>query len=166
MQCLDQDVEPCLRLGSLRHTGRLPMRKTLQSIIHHPCCIEPVDFKEKNEQLVPIAAAPSPKRSSWDSQTSLESEGILVCYGCGSEIKYHENQSLFRYRLDEINDEYCWIDQACRDRLVAVCNFYSFVRHIRSGLRNQSSIQELFDECIQLRLIMFYARAGVHYPDH
>ncbi|KAI9469068.1 MAG: hypothetical protein EXX96DRAFT_455226, partial [Benjaminiella poitrasii] len=135
IQCLDLDVEPCLRFGNVKCAGRLPMRKTLEAITHHPCYIEPVAATAL-EQAIPATT----HRSSHDSRgstgknpspsSSLDNNDILICHGCGSEIKYYEQQPLFRYRLKEFDTEWYWIDQACRDRLVAVCNFYIFVRNV------------------------------------
>ncbi|KAI8845571.1 hypothetical protein BC829DRAFT_445648 [Chytridium lagenaria] len=49
---------------------------------------------------------------------------------------------------------------SCRDRLVSVCEFYNFVRHVRQGLYSTRRREDLFLEVLALKRKMFYARAG------
>jgi hypothetical protein len=48
--------------------------------------------------------------------------------------------------------------QDCQGRLVAVCEFYNFVRHIRQGLYSTRKIEDLYFEVLVLKRKMFYAR--------
>ncbi|KAJ1926817.1 hypothetical protein IWQ60_003482 [Tieghemiomyces parasiticus] len=66
------------------------------------------------------------------------------------------------------NEEWSYIDQFCRDRLMAVCEFYRFVRHLYQGLFSHRSMQELYLESQRLRLRILYARLGAFsmYREH
>ncbi|KAG0316821.1 hypothetical protein BGZ99_006650 [Dissophora globulifera] len=52
------------------------------------------------------------------------------------------------------------LDRFCRDRIVAVCDFYMFLAHLRQGLLRQQSIPELFRRALWLRQRMACARIG------
>ncbi|KAF8931478.1 hypothetical protein BGZ58_007603 [Dissophora ornata] len=52
------------------------------------------------------------------------------------------------------------LDRFCRDRVVAVCDFYMFLAHLRQGLLNQQSDLELFKRALSLRQRMGCARIG------
>jgi predicted nucleic acid-binding Zn-ribbon protein len=174
-QCLELDIEPCLRFGNNSKSGQLPMRKVLDVIIHQSCFIESEtkfakrcshDTQMSSSPTVPLIVA---RRSSFAQLTSKfrssSSAAIAVkqsCYGCGMELQ----APLFRFRLKEQDTEYFTIDRSCRDRLVAVCDFYVFIRNVRLGLQSQKTIQCLFRECVWLRLCMFWARSGIHHDNN
>lgn len=165
-QCLELDIEPCLRFGNTIKASRLSMKKVLDAIIREPCFIESDTPKKRHSHDDRLATPKQPavRRSSFAFNTfkfrsSTEEAQQQQCYGCGTTM----NNDLFRFRLKEQDKESFWIDRACRDRLVAVCDFYVFIRHIRSGLQSQRTIQSLFQECIWLKLCMFWARSGVHH---
>ncbi|RCH88231.1 hypothetical protein CU097_007844 [Rhizopus azygosporus] len=147
--CTVMDTQPCLRSCS-----RLPkyiIKRLLDSAIHQPCLIETAtSFQKQHQQLTGRSSFASIFRPGSSSQ----------CYGCGSKID--KEGELYRFKLKEMDTEWQYIDLACRNRLVAVCNFYAFIRHIYLGLRATKSIDSLFEECFQLRLSMFYARSGVN----
>ncbi|KAJ3104501.1 hypothetical protein HDU97_009114 [Phlyctochytrium planicorne] len=78
------------------------------------------------------------------------------CSACGRTVhlKYH-------FRISEQPDDaWCPICQPCRDRLIAVCDFYNFVRHVRQGLYSTRRREDLFLEVLALKRKMFYARVG------
>ncbi|KAI8636331.1 hypothetical protein BD408DRAFT_318242, partial [Parasitella parasitica] len=107
-QCLELDIEPCLRLGGHNAKGgQLSMRRVLDVILHQPCFIESETAKRySHDDRMPLSSAASPPPPP-----------LTVCYGCGMELE----APLFRFRLKEQDPEYFTIDQPCRDRLVAVC---------------------------------------------
>ncbi|KAI8083266.1 uncharacterized protein B0P05DRAFT_536731 [Gilbertella persicaria] len=169
-QCLDLDIEPCLRFGNARSNSRLSFRKVFDAIIHQPCFIESEPSEKRPSQDNEVKRQTSLTRRhsfafsfSNKSRTQPVYEPIQHCYGCRTELG---KDALFRCRLKEQDHEWFWIDRACRDRLVAVCNFYVFIRHIQSGLQSQKTIDCLFRECIWLRLYMFWARSGIHHSTH
>ncbi|KAJ3121555.1 hypothetical protein HK101_006729, partial [Irineochytrium annulatum] len=58
------------------------------------------------------------------------------------------------------DDPWCVICPQCRDRLVAVCDFYDFIRHVRQGLYSTRRSEDLWMEVVQLKRRMWYARVG------
>ncbi|KAJ3123735.1 Guanine nucleotide exchange factor (GEF) which may activate RAB8A and RAB8B [Nowakowskiella sp. JEL0407] len=71
----------------------------------------------------------------------------------------------YQFKVSELeNDIWCPICSHCRDRLVAVCEFYNFVRHIRQGLYASRIVGELFVEVMSLKRKMFYSRIGCLHP--
>lgn len=157
-QCLELDIEPCLRFG----TKRLSIKKVLDAVMREPCFIESDTPKKRHSHDMLAMKQATTRRSSFAFGTlklRSSAEEAQQCYGCGVKMHHH----LFRFRLREQDTESYWIDRACRDRLVAVCDFYVFIRHVRSGLQSQRTIQSLFQECVWLKLCMFWARSGVHH---
>lgn len=56
--------------------------------------------------------------------------------------------------------QYYPLDRFCRDRIVAVCDFYTFLAHLRQGLLDHQSNLELFRRALWLRQRMGCARIG------
>ncbi|KAI8141907.1 hypothetical protein BJV82DRAFT_617920 [Fennellomyces sp. T-0311] len=52
------------------------------------------------------------------------------------------------------------IDRFCRDRIVAVCDFYSFMSHLRQGLMQSSPVLHMFKQCLHFRRRMGLAKVG------
>ncbi|KAF9961782.1 Guanine nucleotide exchange factor (GEF) which may activate RAB8A and RAB8B [Modicella reniformis] len=52
------------------------------------------------------------------------------------------------------------LDRFCRDRIVAVCDFYTFLAHLRQGLLDRQSNLELFRRALWLRQRIGCARIG------
>lgn len=161
--CLDLDIEPCLRFGN--RSSRLTMKKVLDAVIRQPCFIESDTPKKRHshDDRISTPKQPPARRSSFALFTSRLRSSIdepYQCYGCGSNMN---TTDLYKFKLKESDTEWFWIDRSCRDRLVAVCDFYVFIRHVRQGLQSQRTINSLFQECVWLRLVMFWARSGVHH---
>ena len=166
-QCLELDIEPCLRFGNSFKSNRLLTRRVLDAVIREPCFIEtelPGKRHSHDDRLLsPVkqrAAVMAPtRRSSFAIFRAKSTTADECCYGCGNTI--HADR--FRFKLKTSDLEWFIIDRSCRDRLVAVCNFYAFIRHVRQGLQSQRTLHSLFQECVWLRLAMFWARSGVHH---
>lgn len=155
--CQEEDVEACLRFGP---NNRLSPRKINEAIVLNTCFIEesPPGFAEEQakrsigELPLKISGAKSMmwERFSSNNQTTVFSG----CQACGR----NDGVSLpYRFRISYFDDWAC-IDRFCRDRLVAVCEFYVLIRNIRQGLYSNRSIPDLYLEAMRLRLQMFYAR--------
>lgn len=155
--CQEEDVEACLRFGP---NSRLSARKMNEAIVLNTCFIEesPQGFAEEQakraigELPLKISGAKSMmwERFSSNNQTTVFSG----CQACGR----NDGTALpYRFRISYFDDWAC-IDRFCRDRLVAVCEFYVLIRNIRQGLYNNRSIPDLYHEAMRLRLQMFYAR--------
>lgn len=52
------------------------------------------------------------------------------------------------------------IDRFCRDRLVAVCEFYTFLSHLKQGLLSHSPVLGLYKQSLYYRRKMGLARVG------
>ncbi|CEP17236.1 hypothetical protein [Parasitella parasitica] len=134
-QCLDLDIVPCLRFGHGSKGGQLSMRRVLDVILQQPCFIESETAKRhSHDDCMPSSSAAAPplivaRRSSLAQLASRfrssPAAAKKLCYGCGMELQ----APLFRFRLREQDSECFTIDRSCRDRLVAVCDFYVFIRH-------------------------------------
>ncbi|KAI7907858.1 uncharacterized protein BX663DRAFT_539272 [Cokeromyces recurvatus] len=164
--CQEEDVEACLRFGP---NNRLSIRKVNEAIVMNTCFIEeaPTGFQE--EQTKKIIAGASLKISAtatkmWErlsnaSNNSSSYTQTTVFNGCQACGRSDGTSLPYRFRISYFDDWAC-IDRFCRDRLVAVCEFYVFIRNIRQGLYNNRDIQDLYHEAMRLRLQMFYARMG------
>ncbi|KAI8596144.1 hypothetical protein EDD21DRAFT_312534, partial [Dissophora ornata] len=163
--CQDEDVEPCLRFGT---NPRISARKLTEGICSNTCYIEEATAEQVKEYERMVLAAqqpPPPTRQSvsnknmlWErlqTQYALYQAPKGGCQTCG-----RSGPLTHRYRLATA-DEWNFIDRFCRDRIVAACEFYIFIRNIRAGLYSTRTIEDLYSESLRLRLQMFYARAGV-----
>ncbi|KAF9899100.1 Guanine nucleotide exchange factor (GEF) which may activate RAB8A and RAB8B, partial [Lobosporangium transversale] len=163
--CQDEDVEPCLRFGS---NPRISARKLTEGICSNTCYIEeatPEQVREYERMVLAAQQPPSPARGPatnknmlWErlqTQYALYQAPKGGCQTCG-----RSGPLTHRYRL-ATSDEWNFIDRFCRDRIVAACEFYIFIRNIRAGLYSTRTIEDLYSESLRLRLQMFYARAGV-----
>ncbi|KAG1149116.1 hypothetical protein G6F37_000779 [Rhizopus arrhizus] len=139
--CFTMDVQPCLRSGFSKPI----IKRLFDSIDHQSCFIEHVT---QREQLTTRSMFVARFRPNLDR-----------CYGCNAKLD--KRAQLFRFKLKEQETNWQYIDQACRNRIVAVCDFYAFIKHVHLGLKVTRPIDSLFEECFKLRLIMFYARSGI-----
>ncbi|KAG0267250.1 hypothetical protein BG011_007659 [Mortierella polycephala] len=62
--------------------------------------------------------------------------------------------------LNDNSQDYCPLDRFCRDRVVAVCDFYMFLAHLRQGLLDHQPNLELFRRAVSLRQRIACARIG------
>ncbi|RCH97315.1 hypothetical protein CU098_001163, partial [Rhizopus stolonifer] len=156
--CQDEDVEACLRFGP---SSRLSARKINEAIVLNTCFIEeaPQGFAEEqarrliSENPLKISAA---KSLMWERFSNNQPTVFSGCQACGR----NDGTALpYRFRISYFDDWAC-IDRFCRDRLVAVCEFYVLIRNIRQGLYSSRTIPDLYHEVMRLRLQMFYARMG------
>ncbi|KAK9768116.1 hypothetical protein K7432_001519 [Basidiobolus ranarum] len=154
--CLEEDVEPCLRLGSI---ARYSPRKLADAVFANTLTIEeapPTTVQTEPSSTQPSPKLPPPKQSLiWDRISGVNLGNTKGCQACGREGYCH-----FRFRISN-NDEWVVIDSYCRDRLVAACEFYVFIRNIRLGLFNHRNIDVLWTESLRLRIQMFFARVGM-----
>ncbi|KAI9483364.1 MAG: hypothetical protein EXX96DRAFT_557939 [Benjaminiella poitrasii] len=167
--CLAEDIEPCLRFGP---QSKLSVKKMIDYLSRQPCFIEcvanpimstvkDIPQQQQQQQYIPIW-------ERFSSSASVNSKKSIIitnaCSACGRhadpEERNHQSVKLnYQFRLDE-QGHWLLIDQYCRDRLVAVCEFFVFIRNIQMGLYADRSIEDLYIENIRLRLQMFYSRMG------
>ncbi|KAL0079757.1 hypothetical protein J3Q64DRAFT_1838776 [Phycomyces blakesleeanus] len=154
--CQAEDIEPCLRFGP---QSRLSVKKMMDYLMRQPCFIEQMPLDDnvapKSTLVTPISI--TTQRPLWErfSNSKILDGGCSACgrsAGQDCALKY-------RFKLDS-SDPWLPIDEYCRDRLVAVCEFYVFLRNIQLGLYSDRPVQDLYAENIRLRLQMFYSRMG------
>ncbi|KAF9365352.1 rab guanine nucleotide exchange factor S2 [Mortierella sp. NVP85] len=163
--CQDEDVEPCLRFGS---NPRISARKLTEGICSNTCFIEEATAEQvkEYERMVLAAQQPPPPSRNPASNKNMLWERLQTQYALyqapkgGCQTCGRSGPLTHRYRL-ATSDEWNFIDRFCRDRIVAACEFYIFIRNIRAGLYSTRTIEDLYSESLRLRLQMFYARAGV-----
>ncbi|KAI7850531.1 GDP/GTP exchange factor Sec2p-domain-containing protein [Circinella umbellata] len=157
--CQTEDVEPCLRFGA---NARLSARKISEAIVMNTCFIEetPPGFAEEQAQRPPDMPLriSSSKMLLWERINNGGNTQTFIgaCQACGRQDHY---PLPYRFRTSYFDDWAC-IDRFCRDRLVAVCEFYVFIRNVRQGYYSSRSTLDLYQEALRLRLQMFYARMG------
>lgn len=143
--CLTEDIEPCLRFGA---NPRLSSRKIADAIMVSPCFIE----ESAEGYMVPTAPTRnSGSKQSWFSGSNHNT--VPACHACGRPAKIVH----YRFKLVE-HDDWSYIDESCRERLVAVCEFYVFIRNAQLGHYGSRTIEDMYSESVRLRLQMFYSR--------
>lgn len=159
--CQLEDVDPCLRFGA---HSRLSARKVNDAIVMNTCFIEeaPAGFAEEQSKRpvdapLKISAGKSMIWERFSSSSSNNQAGVFAgCQACGRSNDAVSSLP-YRFRISYFDDWAC-IDRYCRDRLVAVCEFYVFIRNVRQGYYNSRTTTDLYQEAMRLRLQMFYAR--------
>lgn len=148
------DIEPCLRFGP---NPKLASKKIMDAILVKTCFVEecPEGFvtEQAIRQLKEEASA-----TLWERFTT--SSVFLGCQACGRAIQDKASRPhtlKYRFRISYF-DEWACIDRYCRDRLLAVIEFYLFIRHLRAGIYKHRSLHELYQESTRLKLQMFLAR--------
>ncbi|KAI8380929.1 uncharacterized protein BYT42DRAFT_564704 [Radiomyces spectabilis] len=176
--CQIEDIEPCLRFGA---RAQRSIKELIEHLERQPCFIEHIgprtsteslsfpvlppaavigSQQERSNQYYDHATMQLPLPSSLWGRFSSPQNPTTTCSVCGQCSS--EDQQVFlnyRFRLNE-QDEWVLIDEQCRNRLVAVCEFYVFLRNIQMGHYGDHSIGTLYSESIRLRLHMFYSRTG------
>jgi hypothetical protein len=154
---LVEDIEPCLRFGT---NSRLSAKKLCEAILLNACFIEeaPSGFSQEQAKRpfdVPLKISAA-KNMIWERLSSTPGPPFAGCQACGRSDATTKNLP-YRFRISILDDWAC-IDRHCRDRLVAVCEFYMFVRNLRQGYYSSRTLPDLYNESIRLKLQMFYAR--------
>ncbi|KAI7870178.1 hypothetical protein BDF14DRAFT_1775329 [Spinellus fusiger] len=148
--CVREDVEPCLRFGP---NPRLTAKKMMEAIQVKTCLVEecPPGFAEEEQTEAPATT------SLWSRFGTTPFHGCGACGRSGGENR--ASILTYRFRISYFDTWTC-IDRYCRDRLVSVIEFYSFLRSLRMGLYRERPIKEVYEECVRLRLQMFLSRMG------
>lgn len=157
---VEEDALPCLRFGP---HPRMSARKLVDALALNTCFIEktPPGFEQaqrykviENETPLKISVH---KLNLWD-RFSGDDLAVSGCQACGR----HDPETPLEFRVRvSTQDDWACIDGFCRDRLVAVCEFFGFLRNVQQGYYNSRSIPDLYREVLQLRLQMFMTRMGV-----
>lgn len=182
---VEDDIEPVLRFGG---NPQVSSKKIIDSIIENRILVQEVTanspilnppspapkFSQSEPNLgstasayaaAAAAAAAANKtplareKSVWERFSGLPGVGPPnVCQACGNTTP-NAAPCRFQFRLSEA-DPWSALCGTCRDRLVSACDFYNFVRHVKTGLMANRPNMELYKEALRLKRQMFYARCG------
>ncbi|KAI7872998.1 hypothetical protein BDF14DRAFT_1702124, partial [Spinellus fusiger] len=156
--CQSDSIEQCLRFGP---NSRLSVKKLNEAILMNTCFIEDTPAGFADEQAAQMVDATlklsASKTLLWERLNGTETYRLRQCQACG-RCDTHLPLA-YRFRVSYFDDWAC-IDRFCRDRLVAVCEFYMFIRNIRQNYYSGRSMLDLYYEMLRLRLQMFYASMG------
>ncbi|KAJ2386939.1 hypothetical protein GGI23_006386 [Coemansia sp. RSA 2559] len=157
---VSSDIEPCLRFGP---QPRISSRNVHDAIMANRLQIEEmtsqIAAEMRRQQLSADRTDGNRRAMLWERFSGSIAVNPNGCQACGRECQ----QCSYRFRMGYRPDsEWIQIDTMCRDRLVAVCEFYGFVRYLRQGIFASRSLMDLYTETIRLRLCMFYARIGAY----
>ncbi|RIA82221.1 hypothetical protein C1645_788758 [Glomus cerebriforme] len=179
-RCMTEDIQPCLFEGSSGWKSPFYKRRLLDAIMKNQCEIQTIYFSSSN-------SVPSTPMSSQISNTSITRQNSyqepppspkVKCGLCG-----HLRSCDFRMRLSgpdavvppsattmassrtsrfSVTGTPGWIplDRFCRDRVVAVCDFYTYLSHLRQGLLANSAVWTMYKQCLKHRRKMGMARVG------
>ncbi|KAG2221226.1 hypothetical protein INT45_013937 [Circinella minor] len=172
-----EDVEPCLfQTGAGSSWWKSPWfkRKLTDAIVANRCDIQ--SWNSSNNNTAFSSSASSSPATSHISTTSSTSAAAFQqqqqlsapktkCTCCGM-LRICE----FRMRLQHSSQvlqgqqkkpaPWLPIDRFCRDRIVAVCDFYSFMSHLRQGFMQNSPVLQMFKQCQHYRRRMGLAKVG------
>ncbi|KAI8367482.1 uncharacterized protein BYT42DRAFT_586381 [Radiomyces spectabilis] len=155
-QCLADDIEPCLRFGP---NPKMTSRKLLAAMLVKTCFVEecPKGFATSQAEKQALEEATI---SLWERfALNTVSSG---CQACGRKTDPATRDDILSHRLRiSYFDEWACIDRYCRDRVVSVLEFYSFIRCIRGGAYRERDLEDIYRECMRLKLQMFFSRLGM-----
>jgi len=187
--CLEDDIMPCLRFGSdpkiswKRLTEEIAANALLLQEISPSANNSPTINRQERSSSISVGNLNNLTNSSNNQNTQNNRSSmwarLSVQAGFGSGIIYDQvfngcqacgrpntnsNPIRFQFRIEKYNkndgSEWSPLCSVCRDRIVACCEFYNFIRHIRQGLYTNRGIAELYYENVRLKRQMFYARVG------
>jgi hypothetical protein len=163
-----EDIDPCLfadASGTSWWRSSWFRKKLIDNIATGRCEIQ--QWRADKEPSMTVTSIPSPRMSQRASQflSSRHLPPKTKCASCG-----RTRVCEFRMRLQPSysvadpsqTSSLPWlpIDRFCRDRLVAVCDFYGFFSYLKQGLMLNVPVLSLFKQCMQHLRKMAVARVG------
>ncbi|KAI8995894.1 hypothetical protein BC832DRAFT_519797, partial [Gaertneriomyces semiglobifer] len=165
---LEDDVSPCLRFGG---NPRTSTKKFIDAIIANTCFT--IDFAAAGGYPMSQTRTPPPTQAIFNKsvmerlsnafggnsyQSAAATFSPNTCSTCG---RTGQSSCRFQFKVSASADDiWCPICANCRDRLVAVCEFYMFARHVRQGLYSTRKAEDVYLEMLTMKRKMFYARIG------
>ncbi|KAI7866908.1 hypothetical protein BDF14DRAFT_1809015 [Spinellus fusiger] len=163
-----EDIDPCLFQNAASSWWTSPWfkRKLMDAISRNKCEIQSfVSNLSTFSTSSTSSTATSPSASHISNSTSSSPSLVspmppkAKCACCGL-LRVCE----FKMRLQpsSLVQQQPWlpIDRFCRDRLVAVCDFYSFMSYLRQGLLQHSATLCMFKQSLHFRRRMALAKVG------
>lgn len=182
----DTDVAPCLNFDAKPKTY---VKRIVEALFKNTCSIELVSASNLPSPI-PIPTSPQRPVSSTSTLTptaydssfgnvlsemavslsilpdmftvdagTKEAAAGHFCFLCGTSLPAHGTRPLYKFRLRE-KEPSVVIDEACRNRIVASAEFYTFLRHLRKGLYSSQPIVDLYFEHLHYLRNMFYVRSS------
>ncbi|PKY41443.1 hypothetical protein RhiirA4_48598 [Rhizophagus irregularis] len=176
-RCMVEDIQPCLFEGSSGWKSPFYKRRLLDAIMKNQCEIQTIYFNSSNS--TPMSSQIS--NTSITRQNSYQEPPPSPKVKCG--LCGHLRSCDFRMRLSgpdavvppsattmsssrtsrfSVTGTPGWIplDRFCRDRVVAVCDFDTYLSHLRQGLLANSAVWTMYKQCLKHRRKMGMARVG------
>lgn len=100
-----------------------------------------------------LASAVSSSANGSPTSSPSSPPACKYCSLCGRSSDVPK----YRFRLTD-TDSWSVIDKVCRQRLVAVGHFFTFIRHLRGGLHANRPLLDLYYDLLHYLRLMFYAR--------
>jgi hypothetical protein len=173
---LEDDITPCLRFGG---NPRTSTKKFIDAIIANNCFIEEMDDKEidglveRDKRASQVSLAKEKEKQLQTPTTGLFNKTVLEritnawtpamssleeggCSTCGRDELYR-----YRFKISDVQQDIWYpICLNCRSRLLAVCDFYQFIRNLKQGLYANRTMDDLYMEVLSIKRMMFYTRIG------
>lgn len=116
-------------------------------------------FSLMSELTISLSSIAEPAFSPAVTDSQSKKCQPCLCALCGSKLDAADERHQYKFRLSD-KDIPMTIDGFCREKLVAVAEFFTFLRHLRRGLFASRPIIDLYFEVLHYRRSMFYARTG------
>jgi regulator of replication initiation timing len=160
-RALSEEVDSALRFESSKVVGWLNQKRILTACQNGTLTV--FSFTQKNKDgLSPSPVNHNRTKSDSSSWASLAGRAISSpnpyqqCSFCNSE---DEKKLTYQYLLGESDQETKLLCYQCRDRLITVCDFFSFLRMVRNGVL-KGTPQKLYLDSLHSKHKMFLARVG------
>ncbi|KAI9019429.1 hypothetical protein CLU79DRAFT_758787 [Phycomyces nitens] len=165
-----EDIDPCLFQNAASAWWKSPWfkRKLIDAITRNKCEIQSFLPNQSTFSSSSTSSSTSPDASHISNSSTPTTTTVLMppktkCACCGV-LRVCE----FRMRLQPTTTSLLaqkqppWlpIDRFCRDRLVAVCDFYSFMSYLRQALMQHSATLSMFKQSLHFRRRMAVAKIG------
>ncbi|RIB22364.1 hypothetical protein C2G38_2243344 [Gigaspora rosea] len=178
-RCMNEDIQPCLFEGHAGWKSPFYKRRLLDAIMKNQCEIQKIYYSSSNS--VPSISDNNSQISSSTSNTRSISYNEppaapkLKCGLCGqhrscdfrmrisgSDVAVPPLTTMTPSSRFSVTGSPGWIplDRFCRDRVVAVCDFYTYISHLRKGLFANSPVWGMYKQCLKYRRRMSMARVG------
>ncbi|CAG8504851.1 16543_t:CDS:2 [Dentiscutata heterogama] len=176
-RCMSEDIQPCLFEGHAGWKSPFYKRRLLDAIMKNQCEIQKIHYNSNSVPSISETSQISSSTSNTRSNNYNEPPPApkLKCGLCGQ----HRSCD-FRMRISgpdaavppmtamtpssrfSVTGSPGWIplDRFCRDRVVAVCDFYTYISHLRKGLFANSPVWGMYKQCLKYRRRMSMARVS------
>ncbi|KAF0354911.1 guanyl-nucleotide exchange factor sec2 [Gigaspora margarita] len=174
-RCMNEDIHPCLFEGSAGWKSPFYKRRLLDAIMKNQCEIQMIysSFSSSVSTSSSVTQVNSPidTQSNYDDPSPAPKLKCGLCghlRSCDFHMKISDSDitvppstttSSSRFSFTG-NPGWIPLDRFCRDRVVAVCDFYAFLSHLRQGLFSNSPVWGMYKQCLKYRRKMCMARIG------